>query len=240
MEYLFDPDKPHFKVWLSLYDMDTPPSEPSYDDAAIFSWFVPSDKLPAAPLYYAALCRFRDLVKHLVTKHPQDVNADGGYYMRPILAALAGEYFQMADLLRHNGADPHVRGYNGKTPLHFAANRENLEHVKKLIGYDADINSKDEYGYTPLHLVSTGYYFKDDTVFRLLLEHSADVNARTKEGLTPLHVASAWGALEVVRLLIKHGADLEAKKNDGETALQDAAMRRHNEIVELLREHGAK
>ena len=236
MEYLFDPDKPHFKVWLSLYDMDT---RPSYD-AAIFSWSAPSDKLPAAPLYYAALCGLRDLVKHLITKHPQDVNAYGGYYMRPILAALAGEYFQTADLLRHNGADPHVCGNAGGTPLQFAAHRENLEVVKKLIGYDADINSKDDYGNTPLHLVSTGCYFKDETVFRLLLEHNADVNAQTKDGRTPLYVASAWGALEVVRLLLKHGSDLEAKKYDGETALQIAAEGGHDKVVELLREHGAK
>ena len=236
MEYLFDPDEPHFEVWLTLYNMDT---GPAYDDA-IFSCDAPSNKLPAAPLYYAALCGFHDLVEHLITKHPQDVNADGGYYMRPILAALAGEYFQMADILRHNGADPHVRGYFGKTPLHFAAYRENLEAVKKLIGYDADTNSKDDYGCTPLHYVSTGYHFKDDTVLRLLLEHSADVNARTTDGWTPLYVASAWGGLEVVRLLLKHGADLEAENNYGKTALQIAAEKERHKVVELLREHGAK
>ena len=236
MECLFDPDEPHFKVWLTLYDMDTLPTF----DTTIISWDEPFTELPAAPLYYAALCGFHDLVEHLITKHPQDVNANGGWYMRPILAALAGEYFQMADLLRHNGADPHVRGDGGKTPLHFAAHHENLEVVKKLIGYDADINSRDDYGCTPLHLVSTGSYFKDDSVLRLLLEHSADVNARTKDGRTPLYVASLWGTLEVVRLLLEHGADLEAKKNDGETALQVAARDGHDEIVELLREHGAK
>ena len=39
---------------------------------------------------YAALCGFHDLVDYLITKHPQDVNADGGYYVRPLVAALAG------------------------------------------------------------------------------------------------------------------------------------------------------
>jgi len=73
MEYILDANKPHFKVWLTLCDIDTGPE----DDNAIFYWFAPDDKSPAAPLYYAALCGFHDLVEHLITKHPQGVNADG-------------------------------------------------------------------------------------------------------------------------------------------------------------------
>ena len=72
--------------------------------------FALGDKSPAVPLYYAALCGFHDLVEHLIAMHPQEVNADGGYYVRPLVAALAGEHFQTAELLRHNGADLHVWG----------------------------------------------------------------------------------------------------------------------------------
>ncbi|KAF8494392.1 hypothetical protein F5888DRAFT_655820 [Russula emetica] len=109
MEYLFDADKPHFKIWLTLYDIDTRPN-----GNATFHVFAPYGKFSAAPLYYAALCGFRDLVEHLITKHAQDVNADGGYYVRPLVAALAGEHFQTADLLRHNGADLDVRADMGQ------------------------------------------------------------------------------------------------------------------------------
>jgi hypothetical protein len=34
-------------------------------------------KSPAAPLYYAALCGFYDLVEHLIFNYPKDVNVDG-------------------------------------------------------------------------------------------------------------------------------------------------------------------
>jgi hypothetical protein len=88
MEYLFDANKPHFKVWFMLCDIDTDPN-----DDATFWLFAPFPKSSAAPLYYAALCGFHDLVEHLIAKHPQDVNADGGYYVRPLVAALAGEHF---------------------------------------------------------------------------------------------------------------------------------------------------
>jgi len=224
-------------VWVTLYDIDT------YIEDATFYQFAPGydNKSPAAPLYYAALCGFHDLVEHFITKHPQDVNADGGYYVRPLVAALAGEHFQTADLLRHNGADLDVRGWGGRNPLHGAADSGNLEVVRILIEYHpAYIDAKDEDGWTPLLWASRGRNSKDGSVIQLLLEHGADINAPSQTGWTPLHTASSYGALEVVRLLLECGADVEAKSIIGETALQEAADRGHDEVVGLLREHGAK
>jgi hypothetical protein len=215
MEYLFSPDKPHFRVWLTLYDIDTRP-----DEGATFFGFTPYNKYAATPLYYAALCGFHDLIEHVIAKYPQDVNVNGGYYMRPLIAALAREHIQTADLLRHNGADPHVQGYEKTIPLHPAAFVENFEVVQKLIEYDADIDAGDMGGWTPLSWASRGLYFKDGSVLRLLLEHGADVNSRDDDGFTPLHRASESGALEVVHLLLEHGADVEVVNVDGKTALQ--------------------
>ncbi len=228
MKCLFDPDKPHFRVWLTIYDIDTLPAT-----NATFYWFAPAphDKSLASPLYYAALCGFHDLVEHLITKYSQDVNAEGGYCMRPLVAALTGEHFQTADLLRHKGAGrPHVHGYAKITPLHSATYFGNLEVVQKLIEYGADINAEDRDGWTVLHWASSGSFFKDGSVLRLLLELGADVNARTKKGSTPLHKASYYGALEVVSLLLENGADVEAKDNDGRTSSQVAHKERHNDI----------
>ena len=236
MKYLFDVNKPHFKVWLGLCDIDT---RPKYD--ATFYRFVPQDKPPASPLYYAALCGFHDLVEHLISKHPQDVDANGGYYVRPLVAALAGGHFQTADLLRRNGADLHVRGRSNSIPLHAAAFSENIEVVRTLIKYDStDVNVRDLGGATPLFWASEGHSFKDGSVFRLLLEHNADINMQNRIGRTPLHWASINGALGVVRLLLEHGADVEVKADYGMTALQEAIARRHDEIVELLRKHGTE
>ena len=236
MEYLFDTNKPHFNVWLTLCDIDTMPNY----GAAIY-WFATSRKSPATPLYYAALCGFRDLVEHLITKHPQDVNANGGYYLRPLVAALAGEHFQTAVLLRRNGADADVRGRSGMTPLHAAASSGNFEVIRILIEYiPTDVNARDEDEWTPLLWASGRHNFKDGSTLRLLLDHGADINVQNRVGRTPLHRASFNGALEVVRLLLEHGADVEAKNIVGETALQEAADRGHDNVVKLLREHGAK
>jgi hypothetical protein len=241
MEHLFDANKPHFEVWLTLCDIDTEPN----GDATFWS-FAPGIKSPAAPVYYAALCGFHDLVEHLVAKHPQDVDADGGWYVRPLVAALAGEHFQTADLLCHNCADLDVRGRFGRNPLHGAAYSGNFEVVRKLIEYcgnPAYINAREQNGgETPLYWASGGpsRNFQGGSVIRLLLEHGADINVQTDAGLTPLYRASSYGLLEVVRLLLEHGAEVEVKNKYGKTALQEAAERGHDEVVELLREHGAK
>jgi hypothetical protein len=64
MVYLFDTNKPDFKMWLTLCDIDTQPN----DDATFSLIVVPRPKSPAAPLYYAALCGFHNLVEHLITR----------------------------------------------------------------------------------------------------------------------------------------------------------------------------
>ena len=250
MEYLFNPAEPHFRVWLTLYDIDTRPGIGS----TVFG-FAPDSKSAATPLYYAALCGFYDLVEDLISKYPQDVNANGGYCMRPLIAALEGEHFQTADLLRHNGADLYVQGTSKSTPLHPAARCDNFEVVQKLIECGADIDARDEHGWTPLFWASYGFGFKDGSALRLLLERGADVNLRTRtyednDFNTPLHRASAWGAVEVVRLLVEYGADVEALNIDGMTVLQVVGMvppgypkvdqGRCDEIIRLLVEHGAK
>jgi len=237
MEYLFDPDKPHFKAWLTIYDIDRSNNE------STFQWFRLFNKSPAVPLYYAAFCGFHDLVKHLMAKYPRDVNARGGHYVSPLVAALVGEHFQTADLLCLNGADPNVQGRDKETPLHCAVNCfhdcGNLKVALKLIEYDADINAENAFGSTPLHWASRGHHFEDGSIFRLLLKHGGDVNARDCRGLTSLHEASECGGLEVVPLLLKHGADIEAKDRNGKTALRVAAGAGYDEIVKLLLKHGA-
>ena len=237
MEYLFDANKPHFKVWLTLFNIDT---RPDYG-ATFYRFATPGVKPPAVPLYYAALCGFLGLVEHLIIKYPQDVNADGGRYVRPLVAALAGEHFETADFLFHNGADPDVWNNYGRNPLHATADSGNLEVARKLIEYNpAYIKARDGTGWTPLHWASGSSHFRDGSVLRLLLEHGADINAQNQAGRTPLHKASYSGMLEVVRLLLEHGVDVEVKSNIGVTPLQAAVEGGHDKVVKLLREHGAK
>jgi ankyrin repeat protein len=238
METLFDPDKPYFEAWLKLHDMDVDYYQ---------STFYPFSELEfrGTPLYYAALCGFQDLVEHLVINNPEHVNATGGYYVVPLIAALKAGHYQIAKFLRDNGAHPNVTGHVGRTPLHAAAWNAEFKIVEVLLEYKADVNARSADDETPLHFLFEHYPGGPNVgpslakVARLLLEHGADVNAQRYDRFTPLHNAAQHGKVEVVRVLLEHGADVNAPNNDRATALHIATQYGAVEVVRVLLEHGA-
>jgi ankyrin repeat protein len=237
MEYLFDPDKPYFEAWQQLHNIDI--DAPMRSTFCRFTHLSPS---AAVPLYYAALCGFQDLVQHLVFKYPEHVNARGGYYVTPLVAALAGEHFQTARILRGKGADPNVGGNVGATPLHSAAYYGQLQMVQTLLlEYKADVNVRKDNGETQLHYLSNDFSNQNvsqlHNVSRFLIEHGADANARSVDLSAPLHIAARYGRIEVVRVLLEYGASVDAEDMGGETPFQVAS---DPDIIKLLSEHGAK
>ena len=254
MEELFDLDKPYFEAWLRLYDIDTHPTHPNHPSPSL-GQFVVASKSSATPLYYAALCGFKDLVEHLVVKYPQHVNTRGGYYLTPLVAAMVGRHFQIVEHLRQNGADVNVRRDDGETPLLSAAWFGDLEIVQALLEYKVDVNARGYDSWTPMHCVSGGSHFPATphngpqllpNVARILLEHGAVVNVQDNNGATPLHVSAEVGTVEVARVLLEYGANIGAEDKIGRTPLHETAGDQtyrvdygRVEVARVLLEHGA-
>ena len=125
---------------------------------------------------------------------------------------------------------------------------ENIEAVKKTLADGADVNAKDDNGWTPLHWAAV---IGHKEVSEYLITMGADVNAaETVSGMTPLHFAAAGDQKEIVELLLASGADVNAKdeprriKNgksvQGSTPLDTANDASHPETADLLRKHGGK
>jgi hypothetical protein len=233
MERLFDPAKPYFVAWLQLYNMDSSIHAPH------FSVFVDYRTSYATPIYYAALCGFQGLLEHLIVRYPQQVEAIGGRYKTPAVAALAGRYFEIARFLHHKGSSADPRGAGGQTPLYSAAYYGDLEVVQVLIELNADVNCQNILGSTPLNGASHRTHPQSLNVVQLLLENGANPNLRCKDGEAPLSAASRQGSLDVARLLLEHGAEIEAR-HQGKTAFQVASELRRHEFTKLLSEYGAK
>jgi ankyrin repeat protein len=76
------------------------------------------------------------------------------------------------------------------TDLLDASKIGDLEKMKRAIENEADVNAKDEYGWTPLHWAC---YNGKVAIISFLLDKKADVNAEDNYGDTPLLKACFFG-----------------------------------------------
>jgi len=131
------------------------------------------------------------------------------------------------------GANPNLAKHDGCTPLWIAASRGNVECMKHLINYSADLNKSDRsQGATPLFVACQNG--KKDAV-DLLLAARADVNRpREGDGTSPLMMASHNGHTGIADLLLKSGADPMQANSTGLNAFGCASMQGHAEIVQLM------
>jgi len=113
------------------------------------------------------------------------------------------------ELLIARGADVRAATKRGITALAFAAPYGNTEIVKMLLDKGAEINSKDDGGYTPLMLAAYSD-FLNAAVVKMMLEKGAPIDARGNDGETALTLARKKGNTEVVQLLLNHDHKLAA------------------------------
>ncbi|KAH7462318.1 hypothetical protein FOMA001_g18690 [Fusarium oxysporum f. sp. matthiolae] len=108
--------------------------------------------------------------------------------------------------------------------------------VKLLLATEGvGVDSKDEYGKTPLSLAAT---FGNEATVKLLLEtEKVDVDSKDETGRTPLFLAAEDGHEAIVKLLLEtEKVDMDSKNKDGWTPLSFAAANGHEAIAKLLLE----
>ena len=237
LENLFNPTKPHFAAWVNISGM-VRKIYGSNDQPRFLN-----------PVYYSAVCGLYGLVAYLASKQPYYVNAVGGDYQFPLLAALARGHIKVAELLLEHGADINVRNATGKTMLLVALSwledDENLlKAVEFLLTHGADVNAQDYTLTSALHLAEE---YGMQHVATILLRHKVDVNCQDIHGKTPLH----WilqnkiydddgdNAFDHLRLLLKHGAEVNRQDDHNETPFLLAIKLDQFKAARILLEHGA-
>lgn len=123
------------------------------------------------------------------------------------------------------------------TGLHAAAARGDAESARRLIASGANVNERDGYRRTPLHVAT---FAKQRDIIALLVKAGADINAQERDRYDGVTIAAVADDVETLRLLLKLGASARAitSRYDG-TALIAAAHLGHDEVVKLLIAAGA-
>jgi ankyrin repeat protein/Tfp pilus assembly protein PilF len=122
---------------------------------------------------------------------------------------------------------------------HLAAQRGDLETIKKLISKGEDINQEaGDNGETPLYIAASNGHLE---VVRELIAAKADINKATADDkTTPLYIATQNGHLEIIEELTAKGANVnQARDNNGATPLYIAAQLGYFTLVKLLINKGA-
>ena len=189
------------------------------------------DEKNITPLYYALLAGKKELVNLLLKRNATvifDIN-NAGKLLSAVIESKDVELLKIAIDLGMN-----VNKYMslGETTLYWVLNnRYDLEYIKKLIEFGADINPAK--GYAPILAI------RDTETFFYFIEKGADIRVSNTDG-TLLHRAAKNGNYKIAEYLIKHKLNVNQKSTWGKTPLYWAVYEGHFEIVKLLIDNRAK
>jgi ankyrin repeat protein len=127
----------------------------------------------------------------------------------------------------------------GVVALHYASFQGNVDIIKYLINYGADIKALTIRDLNVIHYAAQGN--KPNSLVYFYLFHRDKINLESidKGGSTPLHWASYSSAVEIAMYLINYGVDINKKDKNGNTPLHLAVIKNSYKMVQKLLQKGA-
>src|SRR5688572_11142357 len=135
------------------------------------------------------------------------------------------------------GADVNAAEPDGTTALHYAAHRDDLDLVERLLKAGAKPNRSNDYGSTPMSEAAT---VGNVAMLQRLLDAGANVESPNADGMTALMIVARTSNVAAARLLISKGADVNrADEWRKQTPLMLAAAQGQPAMVKELIARGA-
>ena len=123
------------------------------------------------------------------------------------------------------------------TGLFTAAASGNAPEIDRLVAGGADVNAREAYGRTPLHVATFG---RHRDAIAALAKARADLNLQERDRYDAVTIAAVADDVATLKLLLQLGASAKqiTSRYDG-TALIAAAHLGHDAVVKLLIDAGA-
>jgi len=151
-------------------------------------------------------------------------------------AAGKGDLVKVKEFLEKNPELLNVKDVQGSTPLLVAAYNGQKDVVDFLIEKGADLNSLNNYKYTPFHYSILRRHIE---VAEMIIKAGADPNIANVWGYTPLHTCAGRNFIKEAEFLIKNKAVVNTKNEIGETPLFSAVKSKQRDMIFLLIKNGA-
>ncbi|CAB0031190.1 unnamed protein product [Trichogramma brassicae] len=183
----------------------------------------------------------------------QDPNCPAQKSVKPPLhMVLKGEHVEMFEFLLRQGANPNLPNKKGFTLLHDICQRGYDKYMAEMLFefsqeryQPVQVDARDKYGETPLHLA---VYFGNRKMMEMLLRKGADANSTNNKGSTPLHtICKGYEPIdyELAEIFFKINDELQqtvlvdARDQLGRTPLQLAVANLMPHEVDALLDNGA-
>ncbi|WP_339046407.1 ankyrin repeat domain-containing protein [Candidatus Mesenet endosymbiont of Agriotes lineatus] len=122
------------------------------------------------------------VLNKILTKYDITLDTKNQYDNTFLHCAIYNRDIHTTTFLIEEGADIHMRGYAGFTPIHLAAANNDIHIINLLAGRDACPNEEDHFGCTPLHIAA--FYGNLETIELLVTALEVDINEVNDGGHT--------------------------------------------------------
>eukprot|EP00301_Raphidiophrys_heterophryoidea_P006769 c12703_g1_i1.p1 GENE.c12703_g1_i1~~c12703_g1_i1.p1 ORF type:complete len:1692 (-),score=437.89 c12703_g1_i1:416-5491(-) len=185
-------------------------------------------------------------------------------------AAHSGNMKVTRSLIDAGGLEVSVKDLEGRTPLHIATARGNLDIVKFLVEHHASLDANDGRNQTPIEAaVLNGHdevskylrekgsqvirptfeivdhfmravFSGDLVIVKRVIENGLNPNQTDYKHRTGLHVAVAEGHTRIVEYLLDRGSDPNITDKHGESPLSVSMHDSNPQIIQMLLDHGGR
>ena len=158
------------------------------------------------PLHEAAVNGHLKVIEYLLTFVDDDINPPQGIGFTVMSIAA---YFGHLDVVSYyteklENVNPKQKSgdeFNGRTPLHYAAEKGHLSVVEHICNLLQDKNPSDDNGYTPLHNAAFNGHLQIVQYLVQFLDNPHPRNGNYWGNKTPLDLAKQKGRTQVVKFL---------------------------------------